>query len=372
MRRDEPAPESTGDGHGTWRDEQDDARKPTTRPTAWPDGGRLAVAEQRIDPDHPERIHRHQDRRQAARHGLLRPDDGAIPKADKEHAAHGERGPLRPFRESFAADAKECEEQTARYGPADSGHEQRRDGLESDANREIRRAPDQAEDDPGHVGPALRQQPSGMRQTETSSRHGKMNYGKKIIRQRESPTSEPPPGQPRSKAPIVAAGLILIALAVGVFTYLSDSASSRPIKADRSSVKVPDRPIPANLKPHLQENLPPLNFPGYPTTRRRRSSRRRTSSPAEHPEVLSYVPCFCGCEHMGHRGNEDCFVKARDVNGDVIQWEDHGMECAVCLDVATRSLQMYTSGASVSDIRAAIEKEFTPLSTNHTPTASIH
>jgi len=40
----------------------------------------------------------------------------------------------------------------------------------------------------------------------------------------------------------------------------------------------------------------------------------------------------------------------------------------VCLDVATRSLQMYTSGASVTDIRAAIEKEFTPLSTNHTPT----
>ena len=89
---------------------------------------------------------------------------------------------------------------------------------------------------------------------------------------------------------------------------------------------------------------------------------------AEHPEVLSYVPCFCGCEHQGHRGNEDCFVKARDINGDVVQWEDHGMECAVCLDVATRSLQMYTSGASVTDIRAAIEKEFTPLTTNHTPT----
>jgi hypothetical protein len=89
---------------------------------------------------------------------------------------------------------------------------------------------------------------------------------------------------------------------------------------------------------------------------------------AEHPEILSYVPCYCGCEHSGHRGNEDCFVKARSADGDVVEWEDHGMECAVCIDVAQRSMQMYTSGASVRDIRAAIEKEWNPRSPTHTPT----
>ena len=50
-----------------------------------------------------------------------------------------------------------------------------------------------------------------------------------------------------------------------------------------------------------------------------------TEFAAEHPEVLSYVPCYCGCERSGHRGNEDCFVTARDTNGDVTQWEPHGM-----------------------------------------------
>src|SRR5258705_3221521 len=89
---------------------------------------------------------------------------------------------------------------------------------------------------------------------------------------------------------------------------------------------------------------------------------------AEHPEVLSYVPCFCGCEHMGHRGNEDCFVKSRARNGDVVEWEEHGLECAVCIDVATRSRQMYASGASVRDIRTAIEKEFVSTSPMMTPT----
>ena len=46
---------------------------------------------------------------------------------------------------------------------------------------------------------------------------------------------------------------------------------------------------------------------------------------AEHPEVLSYVPCYCGCEQSGHRGNEDCFVAARNGKGDVTEWEPHGM-----------------------------------------------
>src|SRR5438132_8179148 len=66
------------------------------------------------------------------------------------------------------------------------------------------------------------------------------------------------------------------------------------------------------VAPHHQATLPPLPF----------SKTDRLPMPAdvvtnifhfaaEHPEVLTYVPCFCGCQHLGHRGNEDCFVKAR-------------------------------------------------------------
>jgi hypothetical protein len=194
--------------------------------------------------------------------------------------------------------------------------------------------------------------------------------GRKSSAKAKTPTSAPPPGdEPRGKAPVAIAAVVVIALAVGVFTYLSDSTPSEAQQAGTSAaLQVPERPTPADLKPHPQENLPVLNFPGYATARPPDVVKAAYKFAAEHPEILSYVPCFCGCERMGHRGNEDCFVKARDVNGDVVQWEDHGMECAVCLDVATRSRQLYASGASVSDIRAAIEKEFKPLSTNHTPT----
>lgn len=35
-----------------------------------------------------------------------------------------------------------------------------------------------------------------------------------------------------------------------------------------------------------------------------------------HPEVLEYMPCYCGCYEQGHESNRDCFVD-HDQNGTV-------------------------------------------------------
>jgi hypothetical protein len=124
----------------------------------------------------------------------------------------------------------------------------------------------------------------------------------------------------------------------------------------------------AKLGPRRQENLPPIPFQGYAPPRPHQVVTSAYEFAAEHPEVLSYVPCFCGCERAGHTGNADCFVKSRAANGDVVEWDEHGVECTVCIDVANRSRQMHASGASVHDIRTAIDKEFGPLSSVETPT----
>lgn len=124
----------------------------------------------------------------------------------------------------------------------------------------------------------------------------------------------------------------------------------------------------AGLGPHQQSTLPPLPFRGYDPPRPREVVAAAYQFAAEHPEVLAYIPCFCGCQQAGHRGNHECFVRSRAVNGDVIEWDEHGVECAVCIDVATRSRQMHASGASVTDIRAAIEREFASSSPTMTPT----
>jgi hypothetical protein len=124
----------------------------------------------------------------------------------------------------------------------------------------------------------------------------------------------------------------------------------------------------ASIGPHSQANLPPIPFRGYAPPRPPEVVTAAFHFAAEHPEITSYVPCFCGCQQAGHKGNHDCFVRSRAANGDVTEWEEHGVECAVCIDVATRSRQMYASGASVREIRTAIEKEFAPSFPTMTPT----
>ena len=124
----------------------------------------------------------------------------------------------------------------------------------------------------------------------------------------------------------------------------------------------------AALGPHTQAQYPPIPFEGYPPPRPAEVVKAAYQFAAEHPEVASYVPCFCGCQNGGHKGNHDCFVRSRAANGDVLEWEPHGLECAVCIDVATLSRQLLASGASVQEIRASVEKEFGPSAQTMTPT----
>jgi hypothetical protein len=188
---------------------------------------------------------------------------------------------------------------------------------------------------------------------------------------RPTPPGEPPQQPRRSFTPLLAIVVAAVAIA-GVFalTRGSESSSQPAASAEQAA---PPAPVAANpqwaaLGPHTQENLPPLPFQAYTPPRPPQVVQAAYRFAAEHPEILSYVPCFCGCERAGHQGNEDCFVKARNAKGDVTEWDPHGLDCAVCLDVATEAMQMHRSGANVRDIRAAIEKKWSSPSAGHTHT----
>jgi hypothetical protein len=89
---------------------------------------------------------------------------------------------------------------------------------------------------------------------------------------------------------------------------------------------------------------------------------------ARHPEVMHYVPCFCGCGQMGHKDNHDCFVSARNSTNKVLGWETHALVCEICVDVAYQAWQMFNSGSNVTAIRAAIEKKYADRASGHTNT----
>ncbi|PYS52299.1 MAG: hypothetical protein DMG13_16550 [Acidobacteria bacterium] len=41
------------------------------------------------------------------------------------------------------------------------------------------------------------------------------------------------------------------------------------------------------------------------------------------PDVVQYLPCYCGCEKQGHRSLEFCFVKKRKASG-IAEWDGMG------------------------------------------------
>jgi hypothetical protein len=120
------------------------------------------------------------------------------------------------------------------------------------------------------------------------------------------------------------------------------------------------------IKPHVGP-LPPIPYEGYPAPRPMPMVQAAYEFAARHPEVLQYVPCFCGCERGGHAGNHDCFVHSRDASGKVT-WDSHGYGCAICIDVAYSAMQMFNSGASAAQIRTAIDQKYSARFPTATPT----
>ena len=187
-----------------------------------------------------------------------------------------------------------------------------------------------------------------------------------------SATSGTPPAAPgRSSTPLIAAGIVIAIVGLVAYTRSGAPEPAAPA-AQAAPPAVVDPPPFAKVGPHPQADLPPLPFQAYAPPRPMETVRAVYRFAAEHPEVLSYVPCFCGCERGGHRGNDDCFVKSRNAQGDVTEWEPHGLDCAVCIDVANEAMQMTRSGASVTDIRKAIESKWNRPGSGHTPTPSPH
>lgn len=101
------------------------------------------------------------------------------------------------------------------------------------------------------------------------------------------------------------------ALVVGAGMVFAQSATKKAPPA--STTAAPARVV-----------TPPIPNPGFAPGRPVDVTRAVYEFAGQHPEVLKYVPCYCGCESTGHPHNESCFVKTRDAKGNVTAWDTHG------------------------------------------------
>ena len=72
----------------------------------------------------------------------------------------------------------------------------------------------------------------------------------------------------------------------------------------------------------LLETMSPGQLPSF--ARKERSKVEEVYRYAvAHGDTLWYIPCFCGCERVGHRSNVDCYVAERFPDGR-ITFTSHG------------------------------------------------
>jgi len=93
--------------------------------------------------------------------------------------------------------------------------------------------------------------------------------------------------------------------------------------ASQPTAQPPAPAPPAREKVAYAGELPPLPVTNFPAARPPEIVRAVYEFAARRPDVLRYVPCFCGCERNGHVHNEHCFVSGRDANGKP-RWDSHG------------------------------------------------
>ena len=160
----------------------------------------------------------------------------------------------------------------------------------------------------------------------------------------------------KGKSVTFALGLAGLTLAASVAIAAAHASKGQPAKATVD--KTVDKQA---LKPaSTRKSVPPLPNVGFAPVRPMDVVRATYDFAAQHPEILKYVPCYCGCGSQGHSANESCFVARRDAKGNVLEWDTHGFGCTICVDVAREAMQLYSSGADVVSIRTAIEKRWSP------------
>lgn len=74
----------------------------------------------------------------------------------------------------------------------------------------------------------------------------------------------------------------------------------------------------------------------------------------ERPDVIQWMPCYCGCEALQHRSNLDCFFRSRMAGG-AVAFEEHGSYCGICVETALLAKKRMAEGRSLADIRAEVD-----------------
>jgi len=85
-----------------------------------------------------------------------------------------------------------------------------------------------------------------------------------------------------------------------------------------------------------------------------------------NPEVLSQIPCYCGCGAIGHTSNYACYVAGESIAGS-LKIDSHALGCSICVDITQDTMRLMKEGKAVPEIRLYIDQTYAQYGPTNMP-----
>jgi hypothetical protein len=85
-----------------------------------------------------------------------------------------------------------------------------------------------------------------------------------------------------------------------------------------------------------------------------------------HPDVLTQIPCYCGCGAIGHTSNYACYVSDVAADG-TITYDSHALGCSICVDITRDTQRLLEQGLTLTEVRAEIDATYSAFGPSNMP-----
>jgi len=70
-----------------------------------------------------------------------------------------------------------------------------------------------------------------------------------------------------------------------------------------------------------------------------------------HPQIVKWMPCYCGCGEMRHDSNLDCYLRPGQAT-----FEEHASYCEICVRITLKTRDLVNQGKTLTEIRSVVDQ----------------
>lgn len=85
-----------------------------------------------------------------------------------------------------------------------------------------------------------------------------------------------------------------------------------------------------------------------------------------NPDVLTQLPCYCGCGGMGHTSNYSCYLAGENPDGS-LTFDGHALGCSICVDITVDAMRLLDEGKPIAEIRTYVDQTYSAFGPSNMP-----